>query len=95
MPSFTVRWTRFADAQLIRIWLSAADRAAVTGAANIIDRELADSPVSKGRALVPGFRELEASPLAVVFWVDVAAARVVVIAVRRIDRSRNGPLGAA
>ena len=92
MPNFKVRWTNFAQSQLIQLWLNASDRSAVTAAANLIDRELASSPMSKGRPLLPGFREYEAPPLSVVFGVDPATGQVVVIAVKRIDPSRNGAL---
>lgn len=65
---WTVTWHRDAQDDLMRIWLAATDRDAVTAAANLIDRELAVDPMSKGEDFY-GDRLLVVVPIAIGFVV--------------------------
>ena len=67
---FTVTWHPSAIRELTRIWLDAADREAVTRAANEIDRTLADDPQTKGEDFY-GDRLLVSVPMALTFTVNV------------------------
>jgi plasmid stabilization system protein ParE len=65
-----VRWSRIAEDELTRLWLNAADRAAINAAAQSIDvRRAADAP-NEGESRSSGFRILFASPLAATYRVD-------------------------
>jgi hypothetical protein len=45
---YTVVWYPFPEGELLRLWLAASDKLAVTGAANAIDRQLAIDPDTMG-----------------------------------------------
>ncbi len=47
---FTVTWHPSATDELTEIWLRATDRAAVTGAADTVDRLLAEDPSPKAKS---------------------------------------------
>lgn len=70
---FTVIWSQFAQDQLALLWLSTADRTAVTTAQHQVDQLLRVDPDQQG---VPffGSRLLLVSPLHVLFtinWMDM------------------------
>ncbi len=81
--NFTVVWTPSAEQQLAALWTAAADRSAVTAAANKIDAELARDPRSAGESRSGTTRVHFVSPLAVYFDIDEAAREVTVWAVWR------------
>ena len=83
--NWTVIWRPSAEQQLAQLWVSAADRNAVTAAANQIDAELQHDPLSAGEARAGPTRILIVHPLAVYFDVDVAQHEVAVWAVWRVQ----------
>jgi hypothetical protein len=83
--NYTVRWRRSATNALANIWNQAPDRQAVTDAANRIDRELARDPSNLGESRSRGRRIVIDLPLAVIFKVDEARRRVLVVRVRRLQ----------
>ena len=70
MKRFRVTWHSDARSELAQIWLAAADRAAVSDAANRIDVVLSDAPEDAGDDFY-GDRILVERPLAVTFTVSV------------------------
>jgi hypothetical protein len=66
---FTVTWHPSAEQELANIWLPAIDRAAISQAANAIDRLLASDPLSQGEEFY-GERLLVVLPLAVTYTVS-------------------------
>jgi hypothetical protein len=66
---WTVAWKPSAQQDLAALWLAAADRAAVTSAANRIDSMLAANPENYGIQRFDTVRALVVPPLAVEFEV--------------------------
>jgi plasmid stabilization system protein ParE len=66
---YTVLWTPNAEQDLAAVWLNAADRAAVTIAADLIDQLLAQNPEQQGEIFFDTVRTLVISPLGVDFEV--------------------------
>lgn len=52
--TYEVIWTPDAERDLAAVWLTAADRRAVTAASDQIDRELGRSPLTFGRPRTSG-----------------------------------------
>jgi plasmid stabilization system protein ParE len=75
---YTVVWTDAASNELARVWMQAADPAAVRSASNEIDRELARNPQSKGVEFY-GDRLLVVPPLHATFTVHPDEQEVVVL----------------
>ena len=82
MIQFTIVWSKDAIDALAEIWLSAADRAAVTAASSEIDAELTVDPSNKGWAMAEGLRGLLRLPLKVIFIVREEDRLVEVVSVR-------------
>ena len=53
--NYTVVWAPAAERELMEHWLAAADRAALTAAADEIDQRLANSPADEGESRSPRF----------------------------------------
>jgi plasmid stabilization system protein ParE len=66
---FTVVWHPSAERELAEIWLRAVDRAAVSDAANTIDRLLTSDPLAHGEEFY-GERLFVVLPLAVTYTVS-------------------------
>jgi plasmid stabilization system protein ParE len=66
---YTVVWKPRQKRHLAELWLSAPDRAAVTSAADEIDRRLRKSPLDEGESREGSFRLLLVSPLGVKYRV--------------------------
>jgi hypothetical protein len=79
---FDVRWTDRADQELAAAWLGAADRDAVTHAADRVESLLARDPLGQGESRSGNDRLLFERPLAVLYRVEPAARVVWVITVR-------------
>jgi hypothetical protein len=62
---FTVIWKPKSERGLASIWIAADDRAAVTAAANEIDRVLRSQPLTAGESRSGNIRILVVPPLAV------------------------------
>ena len=82
--NYHVRWKRSARDQLRCFWINAADRQAVTNAANAIDSELQRDPLNAGESRAGSRRILIVAPLVVVYRVDAQQRRVVVLSVRSL-----------
>jgi hypothetical protein len=83
--SFTVVWNPSAESQLAEIWMAAADRGRVAGAANTIDRELRRSPQTVGESRAANRRLVVFAPLAVAFKVREEDRMVTVPSVRKVE----------
>jgi plasmid stabilization system protein ParE len=79
--SYTVVWTKSAEADLVRIWTESADRTAVTAAGNAIDARLRRDPTEAGESRESSRRTLLIEPLGVYFVVRAEDQLVAVIAV--------------
>jgi plasmid stabilization system protein ParE len=75
---YTVAWLPSALLDLADIWNHAADRAAVTAAANLIDDCLMRDPLGQGEARAGPTRILLVEPLAVFYDVDLPHHQVTV-----------------
>lgn len=69
MIRYTVVWEQDAQGDLADVWLQPGDRAAVTAAAEAIDRDLAVDASAKGIELSEGLRAYHAPPIRVLFLV--------------------------
>ena len=67
---YTVIWRPAALEQLAEFWVSAADRQAITNAADDVDRKLRRDPVDQGESRDQNRRVFYVSPLAVMFEID-------------------------
>ncbi len=94
MKRFRVTWHPDARRELTQIWLAAADRAAVSDAANRIDVMLSHDPENAGDDFY-GDRILVEFPLAVTFTVSADDRWVQVLQVwHRSDVDRGTASGA-
>lgn len=84
MTRYTVTWHPEAEAELVELWLSAPDRAAITAAVQVIDAALGHDAAAKGNRVVEGLRVFHAPPLRVLFVAREADRVVEVEVVRRI-----------
>ena len=84
MRGFTVIWWPPAQDDLALIWLDTNIRGRVADAANMIDRELSDTPSQKGIAKHEGLREIAVQPLVVQFSVDNEDRQVTIWSVRKM-----------
>lgn len=80
---YTVVWFKPIRDRLAEIWLEAPDRASVTAAADLIDRELAQDAMLKGAELRESMRIFHAPPLQVLFVVRDQDRVVEVVRVKR------------
>jgi hypothetical protein len=67
---YTVIWKPSAEQRLAQLWITGPDRAAITAAANAIDRTIANNPDTQGEARAGVTRILIEEPLAVYFKVN-------------------------
>jgi plasmid stabilization system protein ParE len=81
---FTVDWRPRAEQKLADIWNNAADRAAITGAADYIDFVLERDPLTAGESRPGNIRILIERPLAVYYRVDRKNNEVLVLSVWRV-----------
>jgi len=75
---YMVIWLPSAEQRLAQLWTTGPDRAAITAAANAIDRTLAADPDTQGEARAGQTRILIEEPLAVYFKVNEQDRRVTV-----------------
>jgi hypothetical protein len=85
MNRFTVVWWQFATRRLADLWLEATDKAAITHAADEIDRRLAVDPLSCAEHRHEELCGLTIDPLTVQFTIDDHDRLVKVWTVRRSD----------
>ena len=81
----TVVMTTAAERQLAELWLKDTQRSAVSRAADEIERRLRRDPEQQGESRDRGRRILIESPLSVLYRVEPADRKVVIVAVWRSD----------
>jgi len=87
---YTVVWKPEAERKLTELWLAAANRSAVTKAADRIDRELRYDAHIKGESREEPTRVLLIPPLGVFFRVDAPDRKVSVLTVwGRLENDEN------
>jgi hypothetical protein len=74
----TVSWLPAAEQELANIWLAAEDRAAISQAAALLDRQLQNDPDAIGESRPDGRRIHFAAPLGILFKIYSNGLRVVV-----------------
>jgi hypothetical protein len=79
--NYTVVWEQEAEDALALLWTNAADQAAVTSAADAIDRLLARDPYGHGESRSAKSRILFVPPLVVLYTVSDSNRTVYVTAV--------------
>jgi len=79
-----VTWKPATKDQLAEIWINAPDRAAVSAAANAIDRLLRDNAENEGEARGGISRTLIVEPLIVAYDVHELDRRVDVLSIRHV-----------
>ena len=84
--NYRVVWLRRAAAQLMALWLRAANKEAVAGYAEQIDRILGRNPLDQGESRLGTVRLWFHRPISVLFRVDESAMRVTVMAIRWVGR---------
>jgi len=84
MTRYTVVWVQEAQDELGYVWLRASDHQAVTDAAQVVARELAEDATVKGIDLHEGLRAFFAPPLRVMYAVNEQDRLVEVLRVMRI-----------
>jgi hypothetical protein len=67
--SYRVLWVPVAEEELAQLWMEAAERDRISGAADEIDSRLARTPADEGESRGPGRRILLVPPLGVTFEV--------------------------
>jgi hypothetical protein len=92
MSGYTVTWLEMVQSHLAQIWIDATDRQAITAAANLIDKELANNPFRKGTGVSEGLRSLDVPPLHVLFEVRELDRLVEIVSIRRDDNPFSPPL---
>jgi hypothetical protein len=85
--SFTVVWKPRQKRHLAELWMAAADRAAVTTAADEIDRRLRAAPLEQGESREGRFRMLFVEPRGVKYRVFEQDRVVAVVRVWRSNSS--------
>ena len=81
---FTVRWENNALAAMAALWTMATDPAAVTAAADDIERRLAAAPLVHGMPVSEGLYAIEVPPLRALFEIDDIAMRVRVVSLNHL-----------
>ena len=90
MIRYTVTATPKAEDDLARLWLRASGRAAISNAANTIDRLLRHDAAKQGSDAEFGARQLTVSPLIAEFTVDEHDRIVTIWSIRHIGALTNG-----
>jgi hypothetical protein len=85
---YTVTWKPDAERELAALWNNAADRQAVTDAANAIDKLLQTDPADVGESRSRGTRITFVPPLGVRFVVQEQDRRVIVFSVWQFKKRR-------
>jgi hypothetical protein len=88
---FTVTWIPAAEENLADIWMRAADRQAVTSAAQTIDILLANDPQTRGNPRFDTVRMLTVPPLGVDFEVIEDDRLVYVLSAWETSTGTAGP----
>jgi plasmid stabilization system protein ParE len=84
---FAVKWRKQALAQLADLWNAAADRNAIAAASDVVDEMLRRAPLIHGESREGTKRLLYEGPLGVLYRVNNATRRVIVISVAPARRA--------
>jgi hypothetical protein len=84
--NYRVVWRRRAESQLIALWLRAANKYAITGYAEQIDRILERNPIDQGESRVGNVRLWFHRPISVLFQIDESSKLVTVMAIKWVGR---------
>jgi hypothetical protein len=84
--NYTVVWRKRAENQLTALWLRAANKDAVAGYAEQIERILQRNPTDQGESRAGHVRLWFHRPISVLFQIDEAAKRVTVMAIKWVGR---------
>jgi pantothenate kinase-related protein Tda10 len=84
--NYTVVWRREAESQLIAHWIRAANKEAIAGYVDQIDRILARDPSNQGESRNVNTRLAFFRPLCVRYHMDETAKRVTVLAIKWVGR---------
>ena len=76
---FTVTWIPSAESRLTELWLGSRVSARITAATDRLDALLAERPLEIGESRPAGLRIAFEVPLAIIYWVDSPARKVVVL----------------
>jgi plasmid stabilization system protein ParE len=87
--TFTVIWRPEAERALTKIWTDAADRRAVTDAANAMDALLRTAPQEVGESRVVNIRILTVLPLSIYYDVKEDDRLVAVWAVWQVRKRKD------
>jgi hypothetical protein len=86
MNPFIVVWWQYAQSRLAVEWLNAMDRAAITQAADEIDRRLAADPTICAESDHEELYRFTVSPLTIQFTIDQVNHAVTIWTVRSIEQ---------
>ena len=84
--NYTVVWRQRAQAQLTAIWIRAANKEAIAGYSDQIDRILSRNPGDQGESRANGFRLWFNRPVSVLFQIDEPNRTVHVTAIKWVGR---------
>jgi hypothetical protein len=90
MTRYTVTTPAAVENELARLWINARDRAAVSRAADKLDRELCVDAGQKGRPAYSGLRQLAIGPLIAEFSVNENDRIVTIWSIRHKGTITNG-----
>jgi plasmid stabilization system protein ParE len=90
MTRYTVTASPKTESDLAHLWLQASDRAAVSTAADTIDKLLRDNATKRGGVTILGLRQLIICPLIAEFSVEEDDRRVTIWSIRHIGDLANG-----
>lgn len=77
--TYTVVWQASAEAELVRLWIAAADRGVISAAANEIDRALRRNPAQSGESRDANARILVVPPQVVSYEIREQDRLVVIL----------------
>jgi hypothetical protein len=83
--TFTVLWSCYAEAKLANLWLRGRNRQAISDAADKIDDTLRENADTAGESRTGDRRVFHEPPLGVMFSVDLADRKVLVLDVWQYD----------
>jgi len=81
---YRVVWTADATSDILELWTSSSDKAAVSAAARLIDRVLEQQPLNEKHEVIDGFGTAVRVPVGVDFRVDNGNRVVFVLAAWQI-----------
>jgi plasmid stabilization system protein ParE len=84
--NYRVVWRRRAESQLAALWLRAANKDAVAGYAEQVERILQRNPADQGESRAGNVRIWFHRPISVLYEIDEGDKRVTVMAIKWVGR---------